>query len=100
MFDAAVKGNSMRRARIEGPISYRTPLVGGERMEIEFAGNTFLLRYLDEGNMNPRPENLESPLVDRKSTEVEFSKKCLYLLNWKNNWSLLPTPHVACGLEE
>ena len=38
-FRTTVGGNSMRGARIEGPITHRTPLVGWEPMKIEFARN-------------------------------------------------------------
>jgi hypothetical protein len=37
MFETAVRGNSKWGARIEGPIIHRSPLVGGEPMEIEIA---------------------------------------------------------------
>ena len=36
-FETAVKGNSMRRARIEGPINHRSLLVDWAPMEIELA---------------------------------------------------------------
>ena len=41
--ETAVRTNSMRGARIEGPITHRSPLVDREPMKIELAGNTFFL---------------------------------------------------------
>ena len=50
----------MRRARIEGPITHRTPLVDREPMEIEFARNTFSWGISLRGTRarGPNPRNL------------------------------------------
>ena len=53
-FETAIRGNSMQRVRIEGPITHRNLLVGWEPMEIELAGKRVFWGFWDVGSTNPR----------------------------------------------
>ena len=58
-----------------------------------------MLRYLDAGNTNPAPKNIESPLVDWEPMDIKFPGKFLSILDRKYNSSPVPTSHLRGAVD-
>ena len=68
-------GVRIRRPKPRKPIGRQG--TNGNRVR----GKHVILGYLDAGNTNPAPKNLENPLVDREPMKIEFSRKFLPILD-------------------
>ena len=74
-FYSAVRSNSMRGARIEGPITNRTPLVSWQPMKIEISGIGFVGGNSMWGARIEGPITHRTPLVGWEPMEIEISAK-------------------------